>query len=188
MTQAHDWWYYDTKGKLIIEFLSSLPQITPANDLAADHTQLQQNSDWGKVDDINAVNDPVNQFLDVSKDLLFDFDGPSKPHKSYPLSFVRDLCLDKVFPANYEKALFDRALQALDYLQNMECTRRTVLREAAMKLGIRRDNWRDVLSEDRDAYQWVKKVQKQELEIESYYAQAFVDLRIWVCIHLSYEN
>lgn len=186
MKQAHDWWHHDSKGKLIIEFLSSLPQISPSNaDLAADKAQKEQirSSNWGKSDDLDSENNPIDRFMDMNHHLLFDIDftnGSAKKSTGLPSGLVKQMCLDRAFRADYNEADFTQALTALDYLRDLECTRRTALRDAAVRLGITKDNWRDVLSEEREAYNWVERVQQQELEIETHYANVFIDLRIWV--------
>ena len=155
MKQAHDWWQYDNKGKLIIEFLSSLPQ-----DLV----------------------DPIDGYM---HDFLFDVDfandfNQARTSSGFSPQFVHKICLENVFRADYKEAQFNQALTALDYLRDLECTRRTALHDTAVRLGITKEDWRDVLSEEQEAYTWVESVQQQELVIESHYANVFIDLRIWV--------
>jgi hypothetical protein len=129
--------------------------------------------------------------MDMHHDLLFDIDfakdpdSKAKKNSGFPLTLIRQMCLKTVFRPNYNEAEFNQALTALDYLRDLECTRRTALRDAAVQLGITSETWKEVLSEDKEAYSWVESVQKQELEIESHYANVFIDLRIWVCTSAS---
>lgn len=97
-----------------------------------------------------------------------------------PKEFIKNFCLNKVFVADYNAVDFNQALVGIDYLRDLECTRRTALREAAQRLGIAKDNWKDVLSDNPVAKRWVEEVQKQELAIEKQYAILFVNLRVWV--------
>jgi len=125
--------------------------------------------------------------MDMHHDLLFDIDfaddiDKARKNSGFPLTLIRQMCLKTVFRADYREADFNQALTALDYLRDLECTRRTALRDAAVQLGITSETWKEVLSEDKEAYTWVETVQKQELEIESHYANIFIDLRIWVCV------
>jgi hypothetical protein len=121
----------------------------------------------------------------MNHESLFDIDvtnDSNQPRTSGGFSpqFVQKICLKNVFRADYKEAQFNQALTALDYLRDLECTRRTALRDAAVRLGIMKEDWRNVLSEEQEAYLWVESVQKQELVIESHYAHVFIDLRIWV--------
>lgn len=104
----------------------------------------------------------------------------SNSRQGFPPKFIQDLCLKKVFLKEYKEVDFNQALTGLDYLRDLEVTRRKALREAAIKLGITKDTWRTILLEDPAAYKWVQRVQEHELEIEGYYADIFIDLRIWV--------
>lgn len=106
-------------------------------------------------------------------------------HRSYcrgmPVSFVKTFCLEKVFLPKYEGVEFGLALPAIDYLHDLECTRRRTLCEAAKRLSITKDNWQYVLTDDRDALAWVKDAQSESMALETSYAALFVGLRIWVC-------
>lgn len=85
------------------------------------------------------------------------------------------------FPATIEGADFDLALTAIDYLQDYENARRRTLRSAAFRIGITKENWREVLQTHPDIALWVEKVQDSELHIEEWYASLYIGLRIWVC-------
>jgi len=118
-----------------------------------------------------------------NKDLLdFDFsimDVPIKAQKRIPvvqiLGFVR-----MAFPERFEDAKFEHGLTALDYLRDLEFTRREKMRKAAEQLHINLDTWKSILAAYPDALRWVGIVQKYELIIEEGYAAIFIDLRIWV--------
>lgn len=188
LKQAHEWWHYTTKGKLIIEFLSNLPRFSPSNhELATDQVQLDQirKSNWGQIDDFDSERCSIDRFMDLNHDLLFDIDLTNdgdlpRTRNGLPPKLVRNMCLKICFKKSYQDAQFNRALSALDYLRDLECTRRTALRDAATRLRITKEDWREVLSGDHEAYLWVESIQKQELVIETYYANVYIDFRIWV--------
>jgi hypothetical protein len=120
--------------------------------------------------------DPGNdRLLDIDLLLLPDLQPELPPH------VAKRFCLKDAFRSDYADVEWIHALTALDYLRGYESTRRAKLRRAAKNLGITMENWRDVLSDDPDAKNWVEQVQEQELRIESFYANIFIDLRIWVC-------
>ncbi|RDL33856.1 uncharacterized protein BP5553_08224 [Venustampulla echinocandica] len=194
LKQAQQWWQYEPKGKLIIEFLSSLPQIDQSSEQTESENKRIQNSDSEQVDDGATDICEVDRFMNFNHDLLFDIsseDHPSADRRQthgFPPHFVRDICLQKVFLKEYKEVDFGQALTCLDYLRDLELSRRTALREVAERLNIKEDSWRSVLQEEPEAYAWVSSVQLQELEIEKYYAAIFVDLRIWTMVHeLQYE-
>jgi hypothetical protein len=122
--------------------------------------------------------DPNNEDL---LDIDFATELPETRSKSHglPPSFVEQFCL-KVFSLEYEHVDFNQALTAIDYLRDFEYSRRQSLRAAAKRIGITKENWRDVLKDYPDVVNWVEEVQDTELNIEEWYASAFVDLRIWV--------
>lgn len=97
-----------------------------------------------------------------------------------PPEVVRKLLLSNMFRANFEDVDFQQALAGLDYLRDIEETRRCSQREATAKLKITADNWREVLCESPDAMAWVERVLNEETTIEGYYARISVNLRIWV--------
>ncbi|KAH6677376.1 hypothetical protein B0J14DRAFT_341158 [Halenospora varia] len=194
LKQAHDWWQYEPKGKLIIDFLSGLPRTEKSAQDAWDTVREAEGipitppkgPKSGKLDpDL----DPINQFMDINHSLLFDVNfgdklmDKSNSRQGFPPKFIQDLCLKKVFLKKYKEVDFNQALTGLDYLRDLEVTRRKALREAAIKLGITKDTWRAILLEDPAAYKWVQRVQEHELEIEGYYADIFIDLRIWTMVH-----
>jgi hypothetical protein len=127
--------------------------------------------------------------MDAGNDCLLDidFDKPNSPggrrsSQGLPPDFVQKLLLTQIFQSDYKDVDFTQALTGLDYLRDLECTRKCALREAAERLEITEDNWRTALGADAEALKWVGQVQKTELEIEGYYAKIFVNLRIWVCV------
>ncbi|KAH8661531.1 hypothetical protein BGZ60DRAFT_530482 [Tricladium varicosporioides] len=194
LKQAHDWWQYEPKGKLIIDFLSGLPRTEKSAQDAWDTIHEAEGipitpSKGPKSGKLDPEQDPIDQFMDVNHSLLFDVDFGEKlsdkgnSRQGFPPKFIQDLCLKKVFLKEYKEVDFNQALTGLDYLRDLEVTRRKALREAAIKLGIAKDTWRTVLLEDPAAYKWVQRVQDQELEIEGYYADIFIDLRIWTMVH-----
>lgn len=123
--------------------------------------------------------------MDRGNDLLLDIDFTAieqgrRQSEGLPPGFVQKLCLD-IFAEDYEEADFSQALAGLDYIRDLEVTRRASLREAAQRLGITKENWREILADDPDAKKWVENMQALEVDIATYYATIFIDLRIWVC-------
>ncbi|KAG9229977.1 hypothetical protein BJ875DRAFT_357085, partial [Amylocarpus encephaloides] len=176
LKQANQWWQYEPNGKLVIEFLTSLQK----------GSAQKGESTTAKPDELSDLCE-FDKFMDANHQLLFDIDmGPDKVGRrieGLPTRFIENICLNKVFKQNYDDVDFNQALTCLDYLRDLECTRRNSLREAALTLGISKENWRNVLAEEPEAYRWVSMVQKQELAIESSYAAVFIDLRIWTMVH-----
>jgi hypothetical protein len=86
----------------------------------------------------------------------------------------------RILQKDYNKVDFSNALTALDYLRDLELTRRAKLRTAAVRLNITLQTWRAVLADNPDALKWIELIQKYELIIEEGYAKIFIDLRIWV--------
>lgn len=151
--------------------------------------ELSRHSEHPKKCEFDQFVDPDHKHLvdiDLADDASTNF---GRRTSGFPTQFIRNVCLNKVFLEDYAKADFTQALTCLDYLRDLECTRRTALREAALRLGISKNNWKAILLEGPDAYKWVSAVQKQELAIETSFAASFVDLRIWVCISVRvFEN
>jgi hypothetical protein len=173
LKQAHSWWQYDPSGRKIIDFLSK----TQATNVAWDQ-DVDFPSEHSKTSQVNNLADSNCK---IPSDLSH-YGDPSNPPsriKGFPVQFVQHVCR-KVFAQQYKDIDFSQALTCIDYLRDLECTRKTALRDAALRLGIDKDNWRTILSDAPEAYRWVSSVQKQELVIESLYAAIFLDLRIWV--------
>jgi hypothetical protein len=121
-------------------------------------------------------------FANEQIDLVGSDDKNGRPYsQGMPVSFIKSFCLEHVFAQSHEEVEFDLALHALDYLEDLECTRRAALRGAAERLAIRRDNWRDVLTANPNAKAWVEDVQSRGHYLEKCYAQVFIGIRIWVC-------
>jgi len=188
LKEAHRWWQYGQKGRQIIDFLSSLDKITPSRD----DTQLcdLENPRWDQPEKINTDHSPLDRFMDAGNDFLLQVTVPTHspggielPYvRGLPVDFVRKCCLDQIFLPTFEEVAFPQALTGIDYLQDLEYTRRTSFRNAARRLGIREDNWRYVLGSDPGALSWIEDIQRDEPLIEDYYAKTFVNLRIWVCV------
>ena len=185
LKQAQRYWQYGQQGRLIISFLSAQEKITPSlNDATL---QELQNPKCGQPESVNPDHHPSDRFMDKGNELLLDIDFSTinegrRQSEGLPPSFVQKLCLNTIFAESYERSDFAQALAGLDYIRDLELTRRTSLREAAQRLGITKENWRGVLVVDPDAKQWVENMQALELDVTTYYASIYVDLRIWVCV------
>jgi hypothetical protein len=183
--ETHHWWQYEDQGRIALESLWPVDRDTssckdsPLNTGRKHPTTLPvPRSDPG-------LQDP---FTRPENEHLFDLDLasaiPSNKQQSrgpLPADFVRSFCLDNSFKKNYLEINFGLALAALDYLSRLERTRRESLNLAAHSLKISLDNWVEVLSANPPVRLWVHDVQQYELLIERYYADIYLDLRIWVC-------
>lgn len=144
-----------------------------------------KNPSCGQAEALNTDHHPCDRFMDEGNAMLLDQVFMAEERKrlqsaGLPPSFVQRFCLEDVFTADYDDADFSQALAGLDYIRDLEVTRRASLREAAQRLGITKENWREVLAADPDAYSWVENMQALEVDISTYYAMIFIDLRIWV--------
>ena len=125
--------------------------------------------------------------MDANNERLIDFSFPPlndlycvKESKGLPPSFVSNFCLNRTFTEPWEDADLTHALTGIDYLTNLEFTRRTALREAAQRLRINEDTWQSVLADNSEATTWVLRMQKEEDEISLCYSSLWTDLRVWV--------
>jgi hypothetical protein len=122
--------------------------------------------------------------MDLGNEALLDIDFasfgiPDKSQKRLPILVILNT-VRRVFPQKYENVDFGHALTALDYLRDLEFTRRDKLRHAAERLNITLRSWKSILADNPDALRWIELVQKYELIIEEGYANIFIDIRIWV--------
>ena len=101
-------------------------------------------------------------------------------NQGMPPDFIRSFCLEKVFVEDYEKVEFGLGLAGLDYLQDLECTRQTALRDASKRLGITEENWRDVLAVNAKAKSWVTEMDRFSVGIELSYSEICYGIRLWV--------
>ncbi len=143
-----------------------------------------KNPPCGPAEAFNSNHYPKDRFMDPGNEKLLDLHSAIDPdlhrRESYPQGFGQKFCLNDVFAEEYDLADFSKALSALDYIRDLERTRRSSLQGAAQRLGITKTNWRDVLAADRDAYEWIESMLALEFDMSTYYAIIFVDLRIWV--------
>lgn len=149
--------------------------------------------------------DPRDRFTDAGNDYLLDIDfakeikeitelsddhrlcelGCQSITEGIPLRFITFFCLERVFVPLYENVEFGLAIKALDYLQDLEWKSRDTVHRAIQRLSITSHNWRDVLSDDYKALEWVKDTQNCIMGLEVCFADLYIGLRIWVCIFAS---
>ena len=184
MRETYYWWQHEDRGRTALESLWAVDRDR------SNREESPLNPGRNHPDFLPAPRfDPGLQdpFTRPGNEHLFDLDLasaiPSNKQQSrgaLPADFVRSFCLDNSFKKNYREINFDLALAALDYLSRLERTRRESLKLAARSLKISMDNWVEVLSANPPVRLWVHDVQQCELLIERYYADIYVDLRIWV--------
>ena len=78
---------------------------------------------------------------------------------------------------------FTQALTALDYLGNLDNTRRKELARALQRLGLDKsvvDDRNGIISADPRVSEWVKDMQEKEKKVQAYYTQVYIGLRRWV--------
>lgn len=124
--------------------------------------------------------DPGNENLLKVDYTQNDASQNRRASQGLPPDFVRKMILSSIFRSDYKDIDFRQALTGLDYLRDLEETRRCCLRETATRLGITVDNWRDVLAVNVVALEWVEEVLRNETVVEAYYARIYVNIRIWV--------
>jgi hypothetical protein len=188
--ETHHWWQYEDQGRIALEFLSSFDRDSSS----------RKNSPLNGARKLSTFlpiprSDLEDPFIKPENEHLFDVDLvraiPKEKQQSrgpLPADFVRSFCLDNTFKKNFLEVNFGLALAALDYLSRLERARRESLNLAARSLKIGLDNWMEVLSGNPPARLWVHDVQQYELLIERYYADIYLDLRIWVCLLLLFYN
>ncbi|RDW68047.1 hypothetical protein BP6252_09443 [Coleophoma cylindrospora] len=187
--EAHKWWQHEPRGKLIIEFLTAMQKNSSSSTAAHPPPDIltpisaPPGKSFGSTETAEVTIPARNDFkFDISM-LPKSPTEDRRMSQGIPKEFIKKFCLNKVFLADYNAVDFNQALVGIDYLRDLECTRRTALREAAVRLGMDKDNWKEVLSDDPVAKKWVEEVQKQELAIEEQYAILFVNLRVWTMIN-----
>ncbi len=190
LKNINDYWNYDPKGKLINEFFSSLDPITPSTDDVAIE-KLRIPKEGPPEPNVNPDNAPRDRFMDLGNDELLaeeyaNYAGADQSRYGLPVVVILNT-VKRILQKDYNKVEFSNALTALDYLRDLELTRRAKLRTAAERLDITLQTWRAVLADNPDALKWIELIQKYELVIEEGYAKIFIDLRLWVSSDNHYE-
>ncbi|KAF8853565.1 hypothetical protein BDZ45DRAFT_76242 [Acephala macrosclerotiorum] len=108
-------------------------------------------------------------------------DSQETEAQGLPYHVVRDFCL-KQFPSEYECADFSNALTVLDYLRDLEFTRRAQLREVGRRWGITEYNWKEAFTSNKSSMAWFLNMQLDEQKTQQWFANIYVDLRIWIMI------
>ncbi|KAH7383019.1 hypothetical protein BKA64DRAFT_761139 [Cadophora sp. MPI-SDFR-AT-0126] len=192
LKDIYSWWQLDRDGKLVLAFLSSQDRIIPsiADSTAAD---IRTPHDARAEPKFAPTHCPDDRFMDHGNETLLriglahiannaqksvGFEPADRP-RGLPPHFIRKYCIEQVFIKDFGDVNFDHALTALDYIRDLEFTRRDTLRETAESFGINERNWRNVLGGNPNALAWVELTQANELRIETMYSNLFIDLRIW---------
>ena len=109
---------------------------------------------------------------------------PSQPC-SLPPSFIISF-VQKAFPADLDRADFTQALTALDYLNDLERTRRARFSAALEKLDVPEndeDEHDDLSRRYPGVAEWVVDIKNKDRLAHAYYTQVYLRLRHWVRIH-----
>ena len=109
---------------------------------------------------------------------------PSQPC-SLPPSFIISF-VQKAFPAELDCADFTQALTALDYLNDLEKTRRARYSAALEKINVPEngEEEQDDLSRRYPGVaEWVVDIKNKDRLAHAYYTQVYLRLRHWVRIH-----
>ncbi|KUJ14905.1 uncharacterized protein LY89DRAFT_735965 [Mollisia scopiformis] len=196
LRDAQAWWQLDPEGRLLTQVMSSFTDSGP-------WTEEKQQSAQTELEPVPLnVTQPIGHALDhhmnpeheprLRKVRFVDPPPPpvedrylKKPHAEpagLPYEYIKDFCL-KAFPAEYEQADFSNPLKALDYLRDLEFTRRAQLRAAGRRWGITEYTWQDGLKQNPITLAWYLRMQHVEMELQKWFAQMYVGLRIWIMIN-----
>ncbi|KAE8446785.1 hypothetical protein EG329_011690 [Mollisiaceae sp. DMI_Dod_QoI] len=203
LREAQTWWQLDRKGRLLTKFLNSLADQGPwTNEVSIskpskDLGTILEAESSPRAHPLDHFSMPENQTL-LRKVRFVTPPETKKPMKSVldkylpekeedqvqglPYEFIRDFC-HKEFPTEYERANFNHALTALDYLRDLEFSRRAQLRAAGRRWGITEHNWKGAFTSNKNSYAWYLRMQHEEKEIQKWFANIYVGLRIWIMIN-----
>lgn len=105
---------------------------------------------------------------------------------SFVISFVR-----KCFTVELEQVDFPQALTALDYLKDLEVRRRREVAAALQRLGVDREDLREMEKLGRKypgVLKWVIGIEEKERKVEALYTQVYLGIRRWVSPFLPCEQ
>lgn len=112
---------------------------------------------------------------------------PSQPC-SLPPNFIISF-VQKAFPVDLDRADFAQALTALDYLIDLENTRKARYNAALEKLNVRENNEGDDELSKRypGAAEWVADMKNKNRLALAFYTQVYLRIRHWVRVHVLCE-
>ncbi|KAK6579981.1 hypothetical protein PZA11_007689 [Diplocarpon coronariae] len=199
LRESYDYWYNNNQGRLISGFLFAQGRITPSiDDMRV--TDIRKPGDAREDPNFDENNNPDDRFMDHGNHILLNVPIPQtqsqedtqrrikghdvsnwdqSPSIGLPLPIIRRYCLDQVFTENLDDVRFDNALVALDYLRDLEFTRRNWLRQAARNLSITKSNWESILQDYPSGLLWVEATQAFDYRTAGAYSNLFVELRKW---------
>jgi hypothetical protein len=164
------WWQQDEKAFLAVKTLSSVGDY---RDIPA-RSQATGTGTKQRVD-----RRPYNNIIHDTRPPL-GFNNERSHKQGLPVKLIQEMCLKVTFRTELFDSDFSHALTALDYLYDLDCTRRSHIHDAAVRLGVKDDDWGYKLSAHRDAKQWVEEMEKMDSIAKELYARATVGLRVWV--------
>ncbi|KAK2626252.1 hypothetical protein QTJ16_004514 [Diplocarpon rosae] len=199
LRESYDYWYNNHQGRLIAGFLFAQRCITPSiTDMRA--ADIRKPGDAREDPNFDENNNPNDRFMDHGNQILLNIaipqvlshedsqrrikvvhilDQDQSVRIGLPLPMIRRYCLDQVFAEHLDDVRFDNALVALDYLRDLESTRRNWLGQAARNLTITKGNWESVLQEYPSGLRWVEATQAFDYRTMGAYSNLFVELRKW---------
>ncbi|KAL1959821.1 hypothetical protein VTO42DRAFT_966 [Malbranchea cinnamomea] len=132
----------------------------------------------------NAVNNVFDNAALFKANLMSQI--AQRPHHpgSLPPSFVTSFVL-RGFPADIDRVEFAQALTALDYLKDLETTRRTKYSAALAKLGVSEHDEHDddLVRRYPGVAEWVVSIKRKNRLALALYTQVYLRLRHWTLIN-----
>ncbi|EKD14957.1 uncharacterized protein L3040_003846 [Drepanopeziza brunnea f. sp. 'multigermtubi'] len=206
LKDVHEFWVLDPQGRLISNFFASLDPLPPTSpDLnTAEAGDQRENSQLG------GSNCPSDRFTDPGNETLMNitnliscstrslkisqenikrqqgriptFDEEHEIRGTIPVSTIRTYCLQRSFVTKFSEFEPLSGLTALDFLRDLEFSRRDHLRAVGKRLSLTMHNWRTALIDEDKALEWMERAQARDMKAQTLYADLFVNLRIWIMI------
>ncbi|KAI9052355.1 hypothetical protein LZ554_003705 [Drepanopeziza brunnea f. sp. 'monogermtubi'] len=206
LRDVHEFWVMDPQGRLISNFFASLDSLDPA----PPDLNIAEAGDRRESSQLGGSNCPSDRFTDPGNEALMDitaliscstrslkksqenikrqqgrmptFDEEHEIRGTIPVSTIRTYCLQRSFVSNFSEFEPLSGLAALDFLRDLEFSRRDHLRGVGKRLSLTMHNWRTALIEEDKALEWMERAQARDMKAQTLYADLFVNLRIWIMI------
>lgn len=93
--------------------------------------------------------------------------------------------MNSLFPENHEQVNSTNVLTGLDYMQDLEYTRKGVLYQTMVELGLDQRNWRTIIRSQPEILDWLEKRQDEESRIQALKDRFFIRIRVKVCVDIA---
>ncbi|KAM3073932.1 hypothetical protein ACMFMG_008548 [Clarireedia jacksonii] len=193
LSETHEWWKYNPKGRELNEFFVTLEKHLESYRPLNFRTHPKPHHGTLNADDsdkkkLNLAIDPCNSsYFDIDlQSVVFDDSsrvGPGPPGQHLNLQVTHDMCFNKTFRKRLLEVKFDHALTSMDYLQNLECRRKSCLRDAKERLRNYQMNCNNFSHTDADATTWAENIRIMDMAAETLYVDVFLGLRFWTMLN-----